>query len=267
MNCRDWGLSPFPPSGATLSCVHRGNGDCPLLRAVSRLARSRSTIRSMPRAARHAPGGMVFHVLNRGNDRRTIFHKRGDALAFLRLLGEAKGAADVRLLAYCLMPNHWHLVLWPRGDGDLSRYVGWLSTTHVRRYRKHYGGEGEGHLYQGRFKSFPVQSDLHLLCALRYVEANPLRAGIVPRAEEYRWSSLRARADGDGMKLLDEWPVGRPENWVEMVNECLPEAELTRLRVCAERGMPYGEIEWATRVAEELGLQSTFRGRGRPPES
>src|SRR5688572_22823939 len=106
----------------------------------------------MARAARCCPGGMVFHVLNRGNDRNPIFHKRGDARAFLRLLAEAKRRTPpMRVLAFCLMRNHWHLVLWPHDgrDGDVSAFMAWLCNAHVRRYREHYDTAGNGHLYQG----------------------------------------------------------------------------------------------------------------------
>src|SRR5262245_34324005 len=124
----------------------------------------------MPRAARRCPGGHVYHVLNRGNDRQRIFHKQGDARAFLRLLAEAKGRfPGVRLLGWCLMNNHWHLVLWPREEGELSAFMAWLSNAHVRRYRQHYHNNGNGHVYQGRFKSFVVgPDDRDFLTVLRY---------------------------------------------------------------------------------------------------
>jgi putative transposase len=110
----------------------------------------------MGRALRAAVGGMVYHVLNRANGRATLFHKDGDYEAFERILEEAGSYCAVPLLAYCLMPNHWHLVLRPRGDGELSRFVGWLTLTHTQRWHAHYQAVGMGHLYQGRFKSFPI---------------------------------------------------------------------------------------------------------------
>src|SRR6266850_1096513 len=96
----------------------------------------------------------------------------------------------MRVLAYCVMPNHWHLVLWPRADGDFSHYVGWLTLTHTQRWHAYQHTVGTGHLYQGRFKSFPVQTDEHVLTVCRYVERNPVRAGLVPQAEHWRWGSL-----------------------------------------------------------------------------
>ena len=141
----------------------------------------------MPRTARASQGGYCYHVLNRGNGRRTVFRKDGDYAAFLTLLGEAGERTPIRLLAYCLMPNHFHLVVWPIHDGDLSRYMQWLLTAHVRRYHRHY--HSSGHVWQGRFKAFPIQKDDHLLTVMRYAERNALRAELVARAQDWRWSS------------------------------------------------------------------------------
>lgn len=124
----------------------------------------------MPRSARKAPGGVVFHALNRGVGRRTLFHKDQDYAAFERILERALSIVPVRLLAYCLMPNHWHLLLWPRRDGELAAFMQRLTTTHVRRWHRHRHTDGRGHLYQGTYKSFPVQEDAHFLTVARYVE-------------------------------------------------------------------------------------------------
>src|SRR5882757_1619121 len=111
----------------------------------------------MPRRHRNAPGGIVYHVLNRGNGRAPIFENEGDYAAFERVLEEALAREPVRLLAYCLMPNHWHLVLWPREDGQLSEFMRLLTVTHTQRWHAHHHAIGTGPLYQGRFKSFPIQ--------------------------------------------------------------------------------------------------------------
>src|SRR4051794_18867721 len=136
----------------------------------------------MGRARRVSAGGIVYHVMNRGNRRADVFHKPGDYDAFVQVLAEGLQVVPCRLLTFCVMPNHWHLVLWPHADGDLSRFVGWVTNTHVKRHRQHYEDVDGGHLYQARFRSFPVQTDPHLLTVLRYVEANPLRAGLALRA-------------------------------------------------------------------------------------
>ncbi|HEY7427488.1 MAG TPA: transposase [Gemmataceae bacterium] len=214
----------------------------------------------MPRNPRASQGGFCYHVLNRGNGRRTVFHKDGDFTAFVKLLRQAAERTPVRLLAYCLMPNHFHLVLWPRGNGDLSDYMMWLLTAHVRRYHKHY--HSSGHVYQGRFRSFPIQEDDHLLTVLRYIERNPVRAGLVVHAQDWPWSSA-APAWG-GSPPLDAGPVPRPSCWLKHVNAVQSEAEVAALRECIRRRRPYGDAPWAERVAGQLGLESSLRPRGRP---
>jgi len=220
------------------------------------------TMGPMPRTARASRAGFCYHVLNRGNGRRAVFHKDGDYAAFVKLLVQAGERTDMRLLAYCLMPNHFHLVLWPRRDGDLSAYVGWVLTAHVRRYHQHY--HSSGHVWQGRFRAFPIQDDDHLLTVLRYVERNPVRADLVERAQDWLWSSaapLRA-----GAPRLDPGPVPRPLNWLDHVNEPQTEAEVERLRESLRRNRPFGEEVWMKRTARRLGLEASLRPRGRPPK-
>ena len=246
----------------------------------------------MPRIARVAPGGVVQHVLNRGNGRMRLFRKPADYGAFAALLAEAQGRAPaVGLLGWCLMPNHWHLVLRPRAAGQLSAFMRWLCNTHVRRWRQHWHTVGQGHVYQGRFKNFPVQSDRHLLTVLRYVESNPLRAGLVRRAQDWRWSSLRAAcgdddedAAGPGTERatrdatpnptttrdvrpfprLSEPPLPRPRGWLDLVNQPPLADRLAALRQSVTRGRPFGDPAWTARTADRLGLAFTLRPRGRP---
>lgn len=218
----------------------------------------------MPRTARAAQGGFIYHVLNRGNDRKRIFHEDADYAAFTKLLVSGRERAGISVLAYCLMPNHWHLVARPAGDRDLARYMGWVSNTHVKRYHQYHHTTGGGHLYQGRYKSFPVQQDDHLLMVLRYVEANPLRAGLVRRAQDWRWSSLGVSASCEGLGLVDGWPVDRPQNWLELVNEAVGDTDLESLRTSVSRGRPYGDEQWVVETAHWLGLVFTLRARGRP---
>ena len=219
----------------------------------------------MPRTARASVGGMCYHVLNRGNGRAAVFHKDTDYAAFLDLLAAANQRLPLRILGYALLPNHFHLVLRPRGDGDLSRWMQWLLTSHVRRYHRHY--ESSGHVWQGRFKAFPVQSDEHLLTVLRYVERNPLRAKLVRRAEDWAWSSLAWRPTGKRPELLADWPVACPSEWVKLVNAVQTDAELTAVRRSVSRGTPFGAERWTARVARRLGLESTLRPRGRPKKT
>jgi putative transposase len=220
----------------------------------------------MPRTARASQGGYCYHVLNRGNGRRTVFHNNGDFAAFLKLLRDAGERVPVRLIGYCLMPNHFHLVLWPRKDGELSDYMMWLLTAHVRRYHQHYSS---GHVWQGRFKAFPIQEDDHLLTVLRYVERNPVRAALVELAQQWLWSSAAPLPDDDDRPrpILDPGPVPRPAGWLEHVNEPQTDAEVERLRECLRRGRPFGTSSWMIRTARRLGLESSLRPRGRPRKS
>ncbi len=214
----------------------------------------------MPRTARASAGGVCYHVLNRGNGRQRIFSGDGDYAAFLDLLAAACERLPLRILGLCLMPNHFHLLLWPHADGDLSRWMQWLLTAHVRRYHGRRGTSG--HVWQGRFKAFPIEQDEHFLTVLRYVERNPQRAGLVRRAVQWPWSSLALRARHAG--LLADPPVKLPRNWVERVHRPETAEELAAVRESVVRGAPFGSPAWRTRMAAALGLEAALRPRGRP---
>ena len=216
----------------------------------------------MPRTARASRGGYVYHVLNRGNARGDVFHKDDDFAAFVELMARANERLAMRVVGYCLMTNHFHLLLWPHRDGDLSRWMQWLLTSHVRRYHRHY--DSSGHVWQGRFKAFPIQDDEHYLTVLRYVERNPLRAGLVERSQDWEWSSLKptTRSGPDG--LLGDGPLDKFRGWTNYVNGVESDAELVALRQCVARGAPYGAERWQRRAAKSLGLESSLRPRGRP---
>jgi len=209
---------------------------------------------------------MVFHCLNRAVARLTLFEKEADYEAFERVLEEAHERVPVRILAYTIMPNHWHLVLWPRHDAEVTELLQWLTVTHTMRWHAHYQTSGTGHLYQGRFKSFPVQSDEHLLALLRYVERNPLRAGLVERAEDWRWGSAwrRRQANAELKRLLADWPIARPRNWRGLVNRPQTEVKVAAVRRCVQRGTPFGSDRWVRRSSHRLDLDATLRPRGRP---
>ncbi len=219
----------------------------------------------MGRPLRAAAGGIIYHVLNRANGRQVMFDTPQDYQTWENVLLEAREHVPVRILAYCVMPNHWHLVLWPRRDGDLSRFMAWLTLTHTQRWHAQHHSVGSGHLYQGRFKSFPVQSDEHFLTVCRYVERNALRAKLVKRAESWQWSSLWRRTQGGQQsQWLTDWPVVRPRQYTKWTNDPQTGEELEAVRQCVQRGRPFGRESWVQRMTRRLNLESTLRPRGRP---
>jgi putative transposase len=219
---------------------------------------------SRPPRADEANG--LYHALNRGNLRATIFHKEGDYAAFEQILSEGLERYQVALFAYQLMPNHYHLVLRPHVDGEMSRFMKWVGGTHTMRYHAHYHTGGQGHVYQQRYKSFPIQDDDHFLVVCRYVERNALRAGLANKSEDWRWGSLWRWLQKPEPKpeLLSTWPVRRASHWIHRVNEPLSEKELKAVRKSAQRGQPLGDEAWVESIARRLNLESTMRPRGRP---
>ena len=216
----------------------------------------------MPRIARGLIDGGIYHVLNRGNGKRDIFHKTKDFAAFHNLICETKKRYKISILAYCLMPNHFHLVLRPMRGNDLSRSMQWLMTTHVRRYHRYYNSTG--HVWQGRYKSFIIQQDAHLLTVLRYVERNPVRGDLVLSAKDWEWSSHRERIGQSSNPLLSRLPISLPPDWECYVDRPLTDVEIEGLRHSVKRQSPYGEPEWQLKVGKQLGLESTLRSLGRP---
>ncbi|MDD5262958.1 MAG: transposase [Methylacidiphilales bacterium] len=221
----------------------------------------------MARRPRLSGAGIAYHVMNRTWGQIQLFEDASDYQAFERVLAEASERfSEMRICAYCLMPNHFHLVLWPKAEGVLSCFMQWLTQTHAARWHAHRRSRGRGHLYQGRFKSFPIQRDEHFLKVCRYVERNALRAQLVDKAEEWRWGSLWVRVHDEVTlkQMLSDWPVRIPDDWVRLVNRAQTEKELAAIRRSRERGVPMGDPDWAQRTAKQLGLESTLRPVGRP---
>jgi putative transposase len=220
----------------------------------------------MPRTPRVDLADHCYHIINRANAKAQIFHNDRDYQLFEHLLEEAQDISDMRILAYCIMPNHWHLVLCPRNDGDLSRFLHWLTVTHTRQWHIQESNIGTGHLYQGRYKSFIIQEDGHLLNVCRYVEKNALRAGLIDRAENWQWSSVwrRERGTTKQQKLLSPWPVETPNDYLDWLNEREDDNQLEAMRLSVNKGKPYGEGSWLENTVAKFKLHSTLRGSGRP---
>jgi putative transposase len=218
----------------------------------------------MPRQARHTPGGVIHHVLNRAAGGMELFADDGDYAAFERVFAETLERIPIRVCGYCLMPTHWHLVLWPEKDDELARFMQRLTITHVRRWLEFRQRVGMGSVYQGRYKSFSVQDDSHFTTLMRYVHRNPLRARLVKRAEDWRWSSLFAGPKPNAPRVeISPWPVPRRRDWIAWVNQPQTAQEELWLRRSVRFNRPYGSDLWAARMERRLGLPP-LRSRGRP---
>ena len=217
----------------------------------------------MPRRPGRASGQLVYHVLNRAVQGTIIFQHPNDYTEFLGLLREAADRFAVRILAYAVMPNHWHLVLWPTTDDGLSSLMHWLTARHAQLWRDWRGSRGRGAVYQGRFKAIAVQSDGHLLRLCRYVERNPLRARLVARAQDWPWSSASVSAQAPDRPALSKWPVQKPADWASYVNDAEFDPWLAEIRRAVRRNEHLGDETWRDAALRRLGWRSG-RGPGRP---
>jgi putative transposase len=229
----------------------------------------------MPRTARIAPSDWIFHVLNRRCGYGPLFEGPGCYARFLQGIADAAEADAMRILAFCLMPNHWHMLLRPRKDGDLARFLQRLTVKHVQHWHRSHETIGRGHLYQARYKSFPVRDDAHLLTVCGYIERNPVRAGLVAQAEDWAWSSARAHiacAQG-GPELavasacapirLAPLPIPLPNDWAKRIGEDQDPAELEATRFALLHDLPFGDAAWRETAAKRLGLRESPGKTGR----
>jgi len=219
----------------------------------------------MPRIKRVLSDNHIYHVLNRGNGRQQVFHNQHDYEIFIRLMKEAKKKIPLKILAYCLMPNHFHLVLLPEKGRNLSQWMQWLMTSHVRYHHRLY--QTSSHIWQGRFKSFLVQEDDHLLTVIRYVERNPVTANLVRSAKDWPWSSHEKRLSALSSSLIDSFNLALPNNWSDHVDMPFTQKELEKIRLSLNRQSPFGSAAWQETIVKKLGLESTLNPRGRPKKS
>ena len=193
----------------------------------------------MARLARVVAPGVPHHVTQRGNRRQETFFGKADYRAYLELMAEWCERCAVEIWAYCLMPNHVHLIATPKTQDGLRRAIG---EAH-RRYTRRVNGREDwtGHLWQGRFASFPMD-ETHLLAAARYVELNPVRARLAKRAQDYPWSSARAHLAGRDDKLVKAGPLlALAADWAGFLAAGLAEADGERLRRHERTGRPLGD--------------------------
>jgi len=207
----------------------------------------------MPRIARCILPGLAYHVTQRGTDRQRVFFTAADRRTYLRLIGENLEDCAVRVWAYCLMTNHVHLVVVPERADSLAVL---FRRVHGRYAQYVNAGRGRsGHLWQSRYFSCPL-SVTHQWRALSYVERNPVRAGIVREAPEYRWSSARAHLTGEDGKGLLDWEMwrqaGGAAGWGELLGREEELSQLRLLRRCTYAGRPYGEEAFVREIEEKL---------------
>lgn len=216
----------------------------------------------MARAKRCFIDNGMYHIINRGNGKQTVFLKEEDYQAFKEMLAESRVRFSIKLYAFCLMPNHFHFVAQSAQAELYSEWMHWLTTTHAKRYLKHYGGSG--HVWQGRFKSFLIDENEYFLTVLRYVESNPVRAGLVETAGFWKWSSFAERFQENENNLIEKSSLVSPSFWAEWVGQALSEAELNSIRNCVKRQIPYGRRSWQEKVCKILGVESLLKSIGRP---
>ncbi|HAS84760.1 MAG TPA: hypothetical protein DCS23_01650 [Candidatus Yonathbacteria bacterium] len=220
----------------------------------------------MPRNARVDVGGEIYHVINRANGRLQIFDKDADYELFEQLLLDTKELFDMRILAYELMPNHWHLVLHPKNDGDLGAFMHRLSNAHTRKVHALTNTNGSGHLYQGRYKSFLVDSENYLLAVIKYIERNALRAKLVRNCEDWQWGGAWRRIYGtpEQKKFLDKIPTELPNDYIKWVNTADKVDDLKMIRTSVNKSIPYGRDKWVDKMVLKYHLESTLKSPGRP---
>jgi putative transposase len=223
---------------------------------------SAGSFQFVPRPPRHLWPDQHYHVLNRANRGADVFHSAADYEAFVKLIARAQEHVTLQILAACLMPNHFHLVVRPSATADISRWIQWLCTTHARHYHEKY--QSSGRVWQGRFKAFLVQDDHYLLTLLRYVERNALRKNLVDRAEDWRWGSLNWRLRAPAPLELTPPPMRLPSAWEEWVNQPQTAAELEAIRTSVNRQRPYGDPDWVLKSAADAGLGQSLVDVGRP---
>ncbi|WP_404307948.1 transposase [Neorhodopirellula lusitana] len=223
----------------------------------------------MGRPKRADAAGHCYHMLNRANLRATIFKKESDYEAFEKIIDEALARYKIELFAYCLMPSHYHLLVRPGEDAEMGRFGHYIGLTHTQRYHAHYKTAGMGHLYQGRFKSFPVQADEHFLTVARYVERNAFASKLCDRPEHWKFGSLHhwSSKTKTFSQRISPWPIRRTSNWSQHVATDFSKQERDQLDWSVKRGVPFGSETWVEHVARTFELESTMRPRGRPKKN
>jgi putative transposase len=225
----------------------------------------------MGRLPRAIDKGLVYHAFNRGNNGADVFAEEGDYQAFLQALAQTQSRYQFKLFGYCLMINHFHLLLQPGAEQSISRILQSLTVAHTWRFHKRH--HSSGHVWQGRFKSPVIQDDAHMLVVLRYIEANPLRASMVSDPGDYQWCSYQHHGLGRPDELLSSFPewqrlgpteAERRRRWRAKLRAAQKQEELRGVRSSLASGRPFGDTPWTEGIAQRLKINLERRPRGRP---
>ena len=216
----------------------------------------------MPRGPRNLSDGAFYHILNRGNAKQKVFHDTQDYTFFLQSVVRAKDKHPVDIFAYCLMPNHFHFVVRADIATDISKLIHIFMTRFNQRYRRVYNSIG--HIWQGRYKDFMIQNEDHLMVVIRYIERNPVQAGLVVSASNWRWSSHNERITGGKLIIHDNYIFPLNGKWTEYVNSSISEKEKQKMERSIIHQTPFGDEDWVKKTCEQYGLEHTRRLPGRP---
>jgi len=206
----------------------------------------------------------VFHAFNRAIEGVTLFETDRDFEQFLSFLRIGMTIFPVRLIAWTVMPNHWHLVPWPSTDDALPAFMRWVTSMHAQAWRRSRATTGRGCVYQGRYKAIAVQTDHHLVRLCAYVERNAARAHLVSRAEDWPWTSASPLCFGLDRPRLSAWPIAKPHDWLARLNAPENPRVLTILRRTIMRNRHFGDPRWRHQAAGDLGWTQGEHPRGRP---
>lgn len=231
--------------------------------ATACLARPVSVDQSMPRRRLAGCGGFVFHVMNRSAKQLSLFDEAPDYELFLQVLAEADRSCPMRLLEYCVMPNHWHLLVWPEHDDQLSRYMRWITGVHGQRWRRVRRQPGKGAVYQGRFRWVAVQGGQHYEVARRYIWQNPVRAQLVDRADDWPWSSAN-RSTSLGRPTLAPGPLSLDSRDDPGGDQLLAEEVAHQMRTSLKTGQPFGDPRWSKALEVRKWLMDVLRAHSKP---
>ncbi len=228
----------------------------------------------MGRAPRITEGGFVYYVVCRGLDGLVLFNSKAECETFEGILRESVMKWEPRVLAFALHASEWHILAMPRKDGDLSRWIAWVTSVHSMRNKSLRAGTASNGLYERRFRSFPVQDNERLIDAILWIESGFTVAEAAEGEDASKTGAHGMIQSSYSTRILTvsrDWislpPVALPADWSERVLQGLNRGSAEQIVNSIDRGAPYGDAAWVTKMATRFKLESTLRPRGRPRTS